>query len=150
VLKRALRKVLRMNRMVEKYQPSMKTIIIEDRDPRPAREVRRCVDYSHIASDANLGLGYFVLPFSPLKVKIDRLYRKELKMSLDVIIEPDGEGFLARTPDLPLYGYGDDREQAVAMLKREIESLHRDLLEDNNFTEEWLSIRRFLDAAISE
>ena len=41
-------------------------------------------------------------------VKIDCLPHKKLLSQLDVIIEPDSKGFIARTPDMPLYGYGED------------------------------------------
>ena len=68
----------------------------------------------------------------------------ELNKPINVILEADGEGFLARTPDLPLYGYGDDIMEAIDMLKEEIESLYKDLLEDDNFSKEWLNIKKFL------
>ena len=71
-------------------------------------------------------------------VRINNLVEKRLSCSLDVIVEPDGEGFLARTPDLPLYGYGDDRIEAIDMLKREIESFYEDLIQDDGFSSEYL------------
>jgi predicted RNase H-like HicB family nuclease len=69
---------------------------------------------------------------------------KVLKISLDAIIEPDESGFIARLTDLPLYGYGEDPKEAIDMLKREIESLYEDLMEDDEFSEEWLRIKKFL------
>ncbi|MBI5603503.1 MAG: hypothetical protein HY879_09105 [Deltaproteobacteria bacterium] len=59
-------------------------------------------------------------------------------------MEPDGTGFIARTTEIPLYGHGNNPEDAVEMLKREIESLYEDLMEDDEFSEEWLNIKRFL------
>jgi len=79
---------------------------------------------------------------------IQRLPHKTLINPLDVIVEPDDDGFLARTPDFPLYGYGKDRMEAIEMLKREIESLYEDLMEDDNFSEEWINIKRFLTETI--
>jgi uncharacterized protein YqgQ len=77
-------------------------------------------------------------------IKINLLPSKNLKIPLDAIVEPDGEGFIARTVDLPLYGYGDDRIEAIEMLKYEIESLYDELMEDDNFSDEYLRIKRFL------
>jgi len=79
---------------------------------------------------------------------IDRLNQRSLKTPLDIIVEPDDGGFIAKTPDLPLYGYGDDREEAIANLKIEIESLYDDLMEDDQFSEEWIRIKSFLEERI--
>ena len=59
-------------------------------------------------------------------------------------MERDGESFLARTIEIPLYGHGKDFIEAVDALKYEIESLYEDLMEDNNFTEEWLKIKEYM------
>ena len=69
---------------------------------------------------------------------------------LDAVIEPDGDGFIARTVDLPLYGSGEDVIEAVDMLKREIVSLYEDLMEDDDFSDEWLKIKVFLKKIIIE
>jgi hypothetical protein len=81
-------------------------------------------------------------------IKLNMLETKRLRSPLDVIIEEDGEGFIAIAVDLSLFGYGDDRIEAIDALKFEIESLYSDLLEDDNFTEEWLSTKNFLKALI--
>jgi predicted RNase H-like HicB family nuclease len=77
-------------------------------------------------------------------LQINRLSSKHLSQPISVLIEDDKEGFLARTPDLPLYGYGEDRLEAIEMLKREIESLYNDLMEDDSFSEEYSKIKEFL------
>lgn len=77
-------------------------------------------------------------------IKINILPTKTLKTPLDAIIESDDSGFIARAIDLPLYGYGDDRIEAMDNLKIEIETLYNDLMEDDEFTDEWLLIKRFL------
>ncbi|NOX34472.1 MAG: hypothetical protein GXP56_12190 [Deltaproteobacteria bacterium] len=77
-------------------------------------------------------------------IKLNMLETKRLRNPLDVIIEEDSEGFIARTVDFSLFGCGDDRIEAIDALKFEIESLYFDLIEDDNFTEEWLSIKNFL------
>lgn len=79
---------------------------------------------------------------------INRLNQRSLKTPLDIIVEPDDGGFIAKTSDLPLYGYGDDREEAIANLKIEIESLYDDLMEDDQFSEEWVRIKSFLEERI--
>jgi len=61
----------------------------------------------------------------------------------DAVSEPDENGYIARTAEIPLYGVGDTPEEAVDMLKREIEPLFDDLRENDQFTEEWLRIKKF-------
>ena len=77
-------------------------------------------------------------------IKLNILETKRLKNPIDAIVEPDDEGFIARTIDFPLFGYGDDRIEAIEALKSEIESLYEDLMEDDNFTEEWKGIKDYL------
>ena len=81
-------------------------------------------------------------------IKLNMLETKRMRAPLDVIIEEDGEGFIARAVDFSLFGYGDDRIEAIDALKSEIESLYFDLLEDDNFTEEWLNMKNFLKELI--
>ncbi|MGR3178919.1 MAG: hypothetical protein ACUZ8E_12775 [Candidatus Anammoxibacter sp.] len=83
-------------------------------------------------------------------VKIDCLPHKKLLSQLDVVIEPDSEGFIARTPAMPLYGYGEDPIEAINSLKYEIETLYDDLTEDDEFTDDWLRIKEYLKGKIKE
>lgn len=82
--------------------------------------------------------------------KINMLPTKVLKSPLDAILERDGDGFLARTVELPLYGCGEDPVDAIEMLKSEVESLYIDLKEDDNFTGDWLRIKKFLTSIIAD
>ena len=82
--------------------------------------------------------------------RITFLPNKELKAPIEVVVERDGEAFLARTLEVSLYGQGDDVIEAVAALKCEIESLYDDLMEDDNFSDEWLKIKEYLKARISD
>ena len=82
--------------------------------------------------------------------KITFLPNKELKAPLEVVVERDGEAFLARTLEIPLYGQGGDVIEAVNVLKYEIESLYDDLMEDDNFSDEWLRIKEYLKTRISD
>lgn len=75
---------------------------------------------------------------------IHRLLKYNLSTPLWIIVEPDDNGIIARCADLPLYGYGDDATEAINNLKFEIDSLYDDLMEDDNFTEDWLKIKSFL------
>ena len=81
-------------------------------------------------------------------IKINLLPTKSLRTPLDAIVEQDDGGFIARITDIPLYGYGDDPVEAIDALKCEIESLYDDLMEDDDFTEEWLAIKDFLKKRI--
>ncbi len=83
-------------------------------------------------------------------MEIHRLSKHNLYSPLWVVVEPDDGGFIARCVDLPLYGYGDDVIEAVGNLKFEIESLYEDLMEDDNFTEDWLKIKAFLRSKVMD
>ena len=74
---------------------------------------------------------------------INFLGGQQLRRPLSAIVEPDGNSFIARTPDLPLYGLGDDPISAIEALNNEIASLYEDLQQDDNFTDEWLKIKKF-------
>jgi hypothetical protein len=129
-------------------------IVIDLVDPRPRRLVKFLNDYTLLSTTASSSPRYTEEAQVPISVpevhiQINRLPRKTLKAPLDVLVEPDDQGFVARTPDLPLYGYGEDRIEAVDMLKQEIESLCDELLEDNHLSEEWLDVKRFLTERIA-
>jgi predicted RNase H-like HicB family nuclease len=81
-------------------------------------------------------------------IEINRLLKKNLSKPLGIIVEPDADGFIARTPDLPIYGFGDDIIEAIDALKAEIESLYEDLMEDDDFTKDWLSVKKILNKLI--
>ena len=85
----------------------------------------------------------------PTHIKIDKLLKYNLSNPLLFTLEPDDDGFIAKCPDLPtLYGYGDDQAEAINNLKFEIDSLYDDLMEDDNFTNDWLKIKFFLQKKI--
>ncbi|MEW6265560.1 MAG: hypothetical protein AB1641_21005 [Thermodesulfobacteriota bacterium] len=83
-------------------------------------------------------------------IALHRLINFDLSESIDVILEPDGDGFIARTVDLDLFGFGDDPKEAVNNLKLEIEGLYHDLMTDDNFSEEWLKVKSFLQRMIKD
>ncbi|MBF0507528.1 MAG: hypothetical protein HQK57_01180 [Deltaproteobacteria bacterium] len=84
-------------------------------------------------------------PFLSLwMVRLQRLVTMRLTVPLDVILEPEGDGFIARPVVLPLYGSEDDAIDALEMLKRSIESLYNELMGDDNFSPEWLLINQYL------
>jgi hypothetical protein len=80
--------------------------------------------------------------------RINVLQTKNLRSPIEVVIETDEAGFTARALELPLYGTGDDPKEAIEMLKREIESLYEDLKTDDNFTEDWLKLKKYLCSAV--
>lgn len=77
-------------------------------------------------------------------IEINSLINYSLIQNIEVVIEPDDDGFIARNPDLPLYGFGDSPDEALDALKYKIESLYHDLNQDDNFTSDWFKIKRFL------
>lgn len=76
--------------------------------------------------------------------EIQALRYLQLTVPLNVIMEQDNNGVIARTVDLPLFGFGEDALEAINALKDEIESLYNDLMEDDKFSEEWLRYKKFL------
>lgn len=80
----------------------------------------------------------------PIIVILNFLAGRRLRRPLSVIVEADNESYIARTPDLPLYGIGDDPIGAIQAINREISSLYEDLQQDDNFTNEWLQVKTFL------
>lgn len=83
-------------------------------------------------------------------IKINYLRNRKLLRPLSVIVERDDGGYIARAVDLPLYGYGDDRLEAIENMKFELDSLYDDLMEDDNFSEEWLNYKQFLNEIIEK
>lgn len=129
--------------------------VIDLNDPRPkSLDIFLMDDYSTMLSETFLNIGDYCkhMPRRTNQrensIKISRLPHSKLITPLDTIIEPDDDGFIARCPDLPLYGFGDDRIEAIEALKNEIESLYDDLMKNDNFTEDWLQIKEFLSKII--
>jgi hypothetical protein len=124
-------------------------VVTELVDERPRQLVKYLHDYTLLSTTADFNAGHADVaqgdsPPSRIHVQINRLTNYILKAPLDVLVEPDERGFVARTPDLPLAGYGKDRIEAIDMLKNEIESLFEELRENDDVSEEWLGIKEFL------
>ena len=51
---------------------------------------------------------------------------------------------------MPLYGYGETEGEALDNLKAEIESLYFDLMEDDNFSPDWIEIKERLNQIIEK
>lgn len=81
-------------------------------------------------------------------VSIRSLHTKRLLAPLSAIVERDDGGYIAQTIDLPLYGAGATPVEAVDALRWEIESLYEDLMEDNQFSDDWLKRKKLLSAII--
>lgn len=75
---------------------------------------------------------------------------KKLRFPLDVVLEPDADGYIARTVDLPLCSFGDDPFEATTLLTKEIEAVHDELMVDGEFSPDWLRSKEFLDRAIGD
>jgi hypothetical protein len=68
-----------------------------------------------------------------------------LTRPLAVVVEPDEDGFIARSPPLPqLYGAGDSQEEALEMFEREVLSLRADLQSDREFSDGWTEVAELL------
>ena len=82
-------------------------------------------------------------------LQILTLTTKRLLAPLSVLVEQDGDEYIAQTVDLPLYGSADTAHEAIEILKSEIESLYNDLMEDDNFSDEWLTRKKLLRAVVA-
>ena len=123
-------------------------------DRRPRQLVKYLNDYTLLLATADFSARHAEAaqapsPSSHLHVQINRLPNNGLKVPLDVLVEPGEKGFVARTPDLPVSGSGRDRFEAIDMLKNEIESLFEKLRENDDVSEEWLGIKKFLTEIIT-
>ena len=129
--------------------------------PRPSEITIQKTGATQRKLDESFWMSYFQSRISDLEERIEELDRrnvgfikinllasKKLSAPLDIIVEPDEDGFIARSADIPLYGYGDDALEALDALKCEIESLYDDLMEDDKFTDEWLRIKELLHERI--
>jgi predicted RNase H-like HicB family nuclease len=80
--------------------------------------------------------------------QINTLKTKSLLRALEIIIEYDENYYIARSLDLPLYALGDDIFAAIQNIKDEIESVYYELLEDDNFSDEWINYKKFLNSIV--
>ena len=85
----------------------------------------------------------------PFRIKIDNLITRKLTGPIDITVVLDGDDYIAECPDLPLYGYGENKDEAIEMLKREIESLYDDLMRDTDFSSNWDQIREYLKEKVA-
>lgn len=66
------------------------------------------------------------------------MYNFNLSVPLRIIVKPNGSGWLVEMLDVPLYAYGETCSMAIHNIKKEIESLYSDLMEDDNYSDMWL------------
>lgn len=119
--------------------------VYTEHDRRALSPMKFLYDYNFIKTASFVAGGLYGAQISRMqKTKIEHLERRALSSPLDVFVEPDGASFLAKTPELPLYGIGDSPVEAINMLKREIESLYEDLMGDDNYTGNWVNVKAFL------
>jgi len=81
-------------------------------------------------------------------VNISTLHTLNLNTEISVVVEPEGEEYIARCIDFPLYALGNDLAEAIDNLRIEIETLYYELQEDDNFSDDWLNYKRFLNSII--
>lgn len=75
--------------------------------------------------------------------KIFKFDSKTLKKPISATVTFEDGEFLAKTNFLPLFGVGKTKKKAKKHLKYEINSLYEDLMEDDNFSEEFLNYKKF-------
>ncbi len=77
-------------------------------------------------------------------VKLNMLVTKRLHSQIEIMVEPDDDGFIARSIDFPIFGFGEDRFDAIDAFKHELESLYFDLTDDDDFSDEWQNLTKYL------
>ena len=82
------------------------------------------------------------------KISIYGLATIKLKNPIEITVEPDDNGFIAKMIDFNLYCYDNTEDLAIEGLKWEIEDAFNDLLDDNNLTNEWNKFREYIRLAI--
>ncbi|MEW5721873.1 MAG: hypothetical protein AB1896_02110 [Thermodesulfobacteriota bacterium] len=87
---------------------------------------------------------------SPFSIRLKRLNRYQLREPLDVIVEFEEDGYIARAVDLDRYGLGDDPFEAVADLKNEVEQFYDELLSQGKMTDNLKRVKIFLDSIIAK
>lgn len=81
-------------------------------------------------------------PFATIILRLDTL---DLARPLSIAVEPDDSAYIAKCLDVPqVYGAGESPTEAIDSLKREIESLWLDLQSGDDFSDEFLALKRFL------
>jgi len=84
-------------------------------------------------------------------ISLHSLLGYNLLAPLTVLVQRDGSQMLAELEEIPLlYGIGDTIGQALTFLKEEVEALYQELNEDENFSQDYLEIKRFLNRVIGE
>jgi predicted RNase H-like HicB family nuclease len=130
-------------------------VITDLSDPRPRRLVKFLKDYNIPLTSASFSVGYTgesrtTAAIYGIHIQLNRLVRRNLTAPLDVLVEPDDQGFCARAPDLPSCGYGQNRIEAIDRLKEEIEALYDELLEEDELDETGTRIKEFLTVRIAD
>lgn len=81
---------------------------------------------------------------------INMLESLRLKKPMSISIEFDEIYYIAKSLDLPIYAVGEDSKEAVVNLKMELEEVYYELIEDDNFSEEWLKYKELLKNFVAD
>lgn len=69
----------------------------------------------------------------------------KIRSCIECCVSKDEDGsFLIECPSLNLYSSGESRLEAVENIKDNIESLYDDLMESDDFSDDWLEIKKIL------
>jgi len=79
------------------------------------------------------------------KIEIEKARSIKFNKFIPAAIFREEDGcFIAITFFMPLYGMGRTEKKAIKSLKDEIYFLYQDLMEDDNFSSDWLKIKNKL------
>ena len=84
---------------------------------------------------------------APASIKIHLLLGKHLTTPLEAVVEADlVKGFIARLIEFPVYGYADDPDDAVEVLREGLEQICRGC---DDLSDGWLLVRGSLKDGFS-
>jgi predicted RNase H-like HicB family nuclease len=77
------------------------------------------------------------------KISIDRIEGKRLAVPLTAKVTYEDGEYIAEMERLPLYGVGASVEEALEHLQYEVDTLYTDLMENDDFSSEFLGYKDF-------
>jgi len=79
-------------------------------------------------------------------IRIKSFKNINLNEELSIILTLDEDNsYIAKTEKMPIYSYGNTKQEAISNMEEELEFLHQDFINDpiSSFSDEWLSYRKF-------
>jgi predicted RNase H-like HicB family nuclease len=83
-------------------------------------------------------------------INFDKVVDKSLNVSLMGTVHYEDGEYVAELLDMPLFSVGKSKKKAIKNLQYELDTLYTELMEDDNFSEEFLTYKDFFLKNIQE